>query len=67
MRLVTSLTLVQNQLKNVFLISIVVVITILALRCVRPVFRAEHRGAAGAGGAHRRQYRAGGSWTFVCP
>ena len=29
MRLVTSLTLVQNQLKNVFLISIVVVITIL--------------------------------------
>ena len=28
-RLVTSLTLVQNQLKNVFLISIVVVITIL--------------------------------------
>ena len=29
MRLVTSLTLVQNQLKNVFLVSIVVVITIL--------------------------------------
>ena len=29
MRLVTSLTLVQNQLKNAFLISIVVVITIL--------------------------------------
>ena len=29
MRLVTSLTLVQNQLKNVFLISIVVVVTIL--------------------------------------
>ena len=29
MRLVTSLTLVQNQLKNVFIISIVVVITIL--------------------------------------
>ena len=60
MRLVTSLTLVQNQLKNVVLISIVVVRRHLGLYGgVRPVFRAEHRGAAGAGGAHRCRHRPG--------
>ena len=60
MRLVTSLTLIQNQMKSVVLISIVVMVVILGftvasgLYFVRSIVR-----PAGAGGTHRCLHRAG--------
>ena len=67
MRLVTSLTLVEEQLKRTVVVAPHHGCGGAGLyHHVGPVLRAEHRGAAGTGGAHRRRHRPG-SWTSVCP
>ena len=58
LRLVTSLTLIERQIQNAFFASLVVVAAHPDLfHNVGPVFCAQHRGAAGAGGAHCRRHR----------
>ena len=59
LRLVTSLTLVAKQIKNVLVISLVGGNDPLLQRHVRIVLCAGHRGTPWAGGAHRRQHRPG--------
>ena len=58
MRLVTSLTLVQAQLKSVFIVSLIVVAAILGFTVASGLYFVRGIvGAAGAGGADRRQHR----------
>ena len=53
LRLVTSLTLIERQIQNAFFGGGHSGVQ----RVDRPVFCAQHRGAAGAGGAHCRRHR----------
>ena len=60
MRLVTSLTLVEEQLKRTVVVALIMGAAVLAFTIMSgPVLRAEHCGAAGTGGAHRRRHRPG--------